>query len=492
MTQRGSPRHPDLLTSREAQVLDLIREGSTNPQIAEHLDISVETVKQHVSQVLAKLGVTTREEAAAWQPEQEHRWWSTPRAAFALGGSAIVVAALIGLTILAWDALESEDNAALPDGPPLVEPENATVEDVYAALSEYLASQQDVLHMTVEGFYEADFRFDYRVEAWVFPKAEAMRSEGVAETSGDQDGDATEETTRAVITGGLRYVDSDNLPNPVEANMCHGGSVLASEILLCFGPVADSTETFGVEEGEYQDQPSIVLMSSGTSRNDSGDTVGTTRLHLSPSTLLPMARESSGTFDNNEAVFPLSSEITWEYDWVERDSLPADFFEPEAIGYVETVRNPEEGINSLDPSLPVYWLGKQYEAGGGLPLLQLINSYAPSPPSAIPYRLDLTYGNPGVNSTPTLSMQESSPSQLEMVSGTVPCSNRLSEEVAADRIIEIYECSDGPNDKIEAKVLFGDTIVLVSPLFVGDSAEGNPFSTIETMRQIALDLELRE
>jgi DNA-binding CsgD family transcriptional regulator len=53
------------LTPREREVLALLAEGRTNPQIAADLFISVKTVGIHVSNILAKLGVTSRVEAAA-------------------------------------------------------------------------------------------------------------------------------------------------------------------------------------------------------------------------------------------------------------------------------------------------------------------------------------------------------------------------------------------------------------------------------------------
>jgi DNA-binding CsgD family transcriptional regulator/tetratricopeptide (TPR) repeat protein len=56
---------PQRLTRREREVLDLIRGGHTNAEIATRLFISVKTVDHHVSAVLAKLGAPTRETAAA-------------------------------------------------------------------------------------------------------------------------------------------------------------------------------------------------------------------------------------------------------------------------------------------------------------------------------------------------------------------------------------------------------------------------------------------
>jgi NarL family two-component system response regulator LiaR len=53
------------LTPRENEVLALIVEGLTNPEIAERLVVSRSTAKAHVSNILAKMGVTNRAEAIA-------------------------------------------------------------------------------------------------------------------------------------------------------------------------------------------------------------------------------------------------------------------------------------------------------------------------------------------------------------------------------------------------------------------------------------------
>jgi two-component system, NarL family, response regulator LiaR len=64
---RGQERKPhDELTERELDVLKCIGEGMTNQQISEELYIGVKTVKTHVSNILGKLGISDRTQAAVY------------------------------------------------------------------------------------------------------------------------------------------------------------------------------------------------------------------------------------------------------------------------------------------------------------------------------------------------------------------------------------------------------------------------------------------
>jgi DNA-binding NarL/FixJ family response regulator len=60
-TQAGAPG-PELLTGREAEVMELLQAGRSNAEIAAALHVSIETVRTHARRVYRKLGVRTRRE----------------------------------------------------------------------------------------------------------------------------------------------------------------------------------------------------------------------------------------------------------------------------------------------------------------------------------------------------------------------------------------------------------------------------------------------
>ena len=70
------PAEPDELaglTDQERRILDLIAEGMTNRQIGEQLFLAEKTVKNYVSNLLAKLGMSRRTEAAAYAARLSER-----------------------------------------------------------------------------------------------------------------------------------------------------------------------------------------------------------------------------------------------------------------------------------------------------------------------------------------------------------------------------------------------------------------------------------
>jgi DNA-binding NarL/FixJ family response regulator len=58
------PPGPELLTPREADVLELLQQGRSNAEIAMELNVGIETVRTHARNIYRKLGVKTRRELA--------------------------------------------------------------------------------------------------------------------------------------------------------------------------------------------------------------------------------------------------------------------------------------------------------------------------------------------------------------------------------------------------------------------------------------------
>ncbi|MPZ49710.1 MAG: hypothetical protein GEU75_10535 [Dehalococcoidia bacterium] len=132
LVRRGRPKHDDILTSREWQVLDFIQEGLTNEQIGERLRISLSGVKYHVSEILSKLGVGSRAEAVQFVEGYRGQQrtlplivWLFPKSSpsvaglAAVGALAVALLALIGfVTMSIFGAFASgsrlERSAGLP------------------------------------------------------------------------------------------------------------------------------------------------------------------------------------------------------------------------------------------------------------------------------------------------------------------------------------------------------------------------------------------
>ena len=72
---RTKPEDDELagLTEQERRILDLIAEGLTNRQIGERMFLAEKTVKNYVSNLLSKLGMSRRSEAAAYAARLEER-----------------------------------------------------------------------------------------------------------------------------------------------------------------------------------------------------------------------------------------------------------------------------------------------------------------------------------------------------------------------------------------------------------------------------------
>ncbi len=66
MREVRAPESPEALTERETEVLRLLAQGQSNKEIGHTLHIGEKTVKTHVSNILGKLGVPSRTQAALY------------------------------------------------------------------------------------------------------------------------------------------------------------------------------------------------------------------------------------------------------------------------------------------------------------------------------------------------------------------------------------------------------------------------------------------
>jgi two-component system response regulator DevR len=61
------------LSNQERKILDLLAQGMTNRQIAAEMFLAEKTVKNYVSNLLAKMGMSRRTEAAVYAARQDER-----------------------------------------------------------------------------------------------------------------------------------------------------------------------------------------------------------------------------------------------------------------------------------------------------------------------------------------------------------------------------------------------------------------------------------
>lgn len=72
LRKRGRPRHDDILTPAEWRVVEAVRHGMSNVEIAARRGISADAVKYHLANVLAKLGLPNRQALRRWNGVGRH------------------------------------------------------------------------------------------------------------------------------------------------------------------------------------------------------------------------------------------------------------------------------------------------------------------------------------------------------------------------------------------------------------------------------------
>lgn len=325
MHRRGRPPHPDILTPREWEVLSLIREGAPNEEIAQRLGITQRTAKYHVSEILSKLGVSSREEAAmalddrASLPVSNRRSWSAAWAWLArfaaVGASAAVLA---GVGFLAWGVLQSSGDDELSA--------DMSVDAVFARVAAAATRPGTVLHVsyavTNSGTNETSRTVED--EYWVDPETEAARI-----GSGQYGLDVVTKDGR-YSTSGDRTVPDSNWAS--QTTWCPEPQVLLQSLIACtFGGEVSGSPV--VKDEDWQGKPAIALVGIFDVVSDipaeSSHYRMTMTTYLDPETALPVAVRTEDV--SLETDWRSTVVSTYRQDFVDRSSLPDDFFDPASL-----------------------------------------------------------------------------------------------------------------------------------------------------------------
>jgi DNA-binding CsgD family transcriptional regulator len=159
------------LTERQREILALVVRGHTNGEIAERTGLSLATVKWHMSEILSKLGLASRDEAAEyWQarqgPAERFTRWAKalmPVPALKWAGAASAVAAAGALGFALWFSGGEARPGEFAEGYYLVIEETATRADGSLRQSLRRVWYADSTHYRSESVDAAGNRTDFEV-----------------------------------------------------------------------------------------------------------------------------------------------------------------------------------------------------------------------------------------------------------------------------------------------------------------------------------------
>jgi DNA-binding CsgD family transcriptional regulator len=310
-------RRRDLLTPRQREVLDLVARGYTNSQIADELGVTLDGAKFHVSEILDRLQVTSREEAAALWRSESGLGAGLRRLAGALvaskalliGGAAagaLAIGAIVAFAVLSDDGDEPRD------------PNVVTVADLVAAVSqpgrvyyaEILMGTESGNPPTLREWYSPDLHAT-RSEIWDSSGAPSdirVVVQGRAVAVDPQSGSRTEMTPRALPASapdaavyGLSHLSGFS-GDPAATISLSGTSVLLEFVFV-----------LGVEGAE-----------------EPRGTTTTANIVLSGASLLPATAHVRSVTPDGVEIF----NGDWEWTvttFVDPATLPAAHFDPDAL-----------------------------------------------------------------------------------------------------------------------------------------------------------------
>jgi len=377
-------RDPDELTDREREVLELLRRDFTNEQIAQRLGISLDGAKYHVSEILSKLSVSTREEAAILRLEDRRPWWMT---GFAIAGAGAAAATVGAVALLVTGALRTDEEARVDPG--------LTLEQAYDRISDAIARPGYVLHTTiVSESRDADVErlAAYTKEIWTDSSSQRIREE-IQYNSEFVLGSPTTSIAAIFAEDYVYLPDSgtDGLTLDTYEESCPDNESMPLARVLECGVISPHWFNAGTEwrvevGAEYEGRAAIALVSETYHEQPAGNfTPGApidpstkmtrletaVRLYIDPDTFLPIAQLSQYVLDG-EYVTGFASR--YQHEFIAAVDLPADLFDPRSIGY--EAADVRARLDEITREVPVYWLGDALSADsipGGLVLGRVID-----------------------------------------------------------------------------------------------------------------------
>lgn len=412
-----------VLTERQQRVVALMAAGKTNWEIAQDLGLSLEGAKYHVSEVIARYGVTTREEAVArWRDERRPiaRTQRGLRAALgALGAKSFLTKTTITLVAVAGVVLSAvlvylgrEDQLREAREEP------QTAEEFLAAMDETLG-QGGILHVTFNTQGSSDgVDYDMAVESWF----DFQEGKALIEYEQQWANEDVPRISRELLDGQQVYIFDGTPPAVTRTTMdeirppCLPSTSYLAAILACgilpgsedIDPASmglvSTTDALGVAyESHHAVTPSPDGFAPPTPTPAPGTptvpatasaTITTRYTYLArPDTMLPLRLDVFATHSEQGELGRWS--LVFDSEMLDRGDVDLSIFDARAQGY----RTPDEiEIATLDaavPGGPLYWLGHMFTPTG-FPQLQLARveqRFHPERPELIALDYDTAAGD---------------------------------------------------------------------------------------------------
>jgi hypothetical protein len=261
-------------------------------------------------------------------------------------------------------------------------PSGLTVELMYEVMEQAIVDGSgEVLHASI---VTEDFRFDAETPIPVptpppdyDPEAYADQvwldaDTGIArfETRRTEEEGGPILVSRSIVTSD-RTVAVDHRGNSDEpaSRQCQStDSALLATLLRC--ALSGWNPSTSVQAGEYKQRPTIVLVTTGEFRSDGDPVRFEQRIHVDPESYLPVGVEEISRRNEGEPTrFEVRIVQRYDIEFLDRDALPDDFFDPSSIDYVEPGATPADTLQSEVNGTRVYWLGAEVDVGVAGPLV---------------------------------------------------------------------------------------------------------------------------